>query len=508
VNKRHLYILTGCLAFIGLTVSLYKALVLSFPLAPDVTVDLWRVEARITFNAKNAPVKVTFQVPHNLPRFLLIDESFVSHGYGLTTQKSDGGRQAVWSIRKARGYQGLYYRALIRRFESKEPPVRKVARIEPHEFEEPLLTAVRGFLKEIHALSADTESLVAELLKAFNSLTPNENVMVILGKKPTLKSKAETAARVLLYAGIPARVVQGIQLEEHRKEAPILTWLEVFNNQRWQPFNVMTGESRIPEDYFAWRRGGGPLATVKGADAVAVSLSVSRTQESALSTAMTAGQIKKPAMIAFSLASLPLETQAVYRILFMIPVGAFLLVIFRNVIGVKTFGTFMPVLIALAFRETQLLWGIVLFTLIVALGLSIRLYLERLKLLLVPRLAAILIVVVILMALFSILSHRLGLERGLSVALFPMVIMTMTIERMSIVWEERGPTEALQQGLGSLVVAAVAYLVMTHKYTEHLFFTFPELLLVLLAGTLLMGRYSGYRLLELFRFKVLGGNLK
>jgi hypothetical protein len=38
---------------------------------------------------------------------------------------------------------------------------------------------------------------------------------------------------------------------------------------------------------------------------------------------------------------------------------------------------------------------------------------------------------------------------------------------------------------------------------QHLFFVFPELLLLLLAGTLLLGRYSGYRLVELWRFRAL-----
>ena len=61
----------------------------------------------------------------------------------------------------------------------------------------------------------------------------------------------------------------------------------------------------------------------------------------------------------------------------MVPVGGFLLVILRNVIGISTFGTFMPVLIALAFRETQLLWGIIFFSVLVALGLTIRFYLDR-----------------------------------------------------------------------------------------------------------------------------------
>ncbi|MFN3920477.1 MAG: 7TM domain-containing protein, partial [Methylohalobius sp.] len=88
-------------------------------------------------------------------------------------------------------------------------------------------------------------------------------------------------------------------------------------------------------------------------------------------------------------------------------------------------------------------------SLVVALGLGCRFYLEYLQLLLVPRLASVLIIVIILMVLISLLSHKLGLERGLSVALFPMVILTMTVERMALLWEEHGAAEALKQGIGS-----------------------------------------------------------
>jgi hypothetical protein len=175
----------------------------------------------------------------------------------------------------------------------------------------------------------------------------------------------------------------------------------------------------------------------------------------------------------------------------------------RNVIGVDAFGTFMPVLIALAFRETKLFWGVILFTLLVTLGLTIRFLLDRLRLLLVPRLSAVLIVVVLLMLFISLMSHRFGMETGLSVALFPMVIIAMTIERMSVVWEERGAVDAIRAGFGSLVVAVVAYLFMGMQWLEHLIFTFPELLLVILAIVMLLGRYTGYRLTELRRFKEL-----
>jgi uncharacterized membrane protein len=180
--------------------------------------------------------------------------------------------------------------------------------------------------------------------------------------------------------------------------------------------------------------------------------------------------------------------------------------VMRNIVGIDAFGTFMPVLIALAFRETKLVWGIVLFTVLIALGLSIRFLLERLRLLLVPRLSAVLIVVVLLMLIISLVSHKMGMETGLSVALFPMVIIAMTIERMSVVWEERGPADAMRGGGGSLLVATIAYIFMGLGWLEHLVFTFPEILLIILALVLLAGRYTGYRLLELGRFKALINN--
>jgi hypothetical protein len=81
--------------------------------------------------------------------------------------------------------------------------------------------------------------------------------------------------------------------------------------------------------------------------------------------------------------------------------------------------------------------------------------------------------------------------------------MAMTIERISVAWDERGPELALREAGGSLVVAAIAYLAMSWDRLEHFVFVFPEFLLVLFALTLVIGRYSGYRLSELFRFRAL-----
>ncbi|MEZ5504600.1 MAG: 7TM domain-containing protein [Gammaproteobacteria bacterium] len=51
------------------------------------------------------------------------------------------------------------------------------------------------------------------------------------------------------------------------------------------------------------------------------------------------------------------------------------------------------------------------------------------------------------------------------------------------------------------MAAIISCLVMTNEILGHLIFVFPELLLVVLAMTMLVGRYTGYRLMELWRFR-------
>jgi hypothetical protein len=180
----------------------------------------------------------------------------------------------------------------------------------------------------------------------------------------------------------------------------------------------------------------------------------------------------------------------------------------RQVVGVKTFGTFMPVLIALAFRETGLIAGILLFMGVVAIGLFIRNYFDHLKLLLVPRLAAVLTVVVIVLGMLTMMTNKVGLVVGLSISLFPIVILTMTIERMTLMWEEYGAREALKTGFSSLFAAILAFFFMNNEILGHLIFAFPELLLVNLALAMILGRYNHYKLTEYIRFRALQKSLQ
>lgn len=505
MKRFHLIALTVLLIGSGLTLFGYKVYALRFPLTPDLQESRWVIEAHVSFVARNQPLKVTLRIPKSNENFMIMDENFISRGFGLTTKLEDGNREAVWTKRNAIGQQGLYYRAVVRQggLEGNWDKALHGGADDEQTQEGMRREAMKSVILEARQKSADTETFVAAMVDQLNSASPPSAVRLLLGSKPDNKRRAQVAVQILAEAGQKARIVHGVLLREPAKNMPWVPRLQIYENKSWQTYDVKTGARTQGDEFMPWWHGDAPVAEVSGGSRLRTVISMERYQEEAMVGATDSALHVAPSIVEFSLFSLPVETQRVYRVLLLVPVGAFLVVVLRNLIGITTLGTFMPVLVALAFRESEMLWGVVLFTIVVALGLAARFYLEHLKLLLVPRLAAVLTIVVLLMAVLSVVSNKLGLERGLSVALFPMVIMTMMIERLSIIWDERGAFEALKNGAGTLLTACLIYLVIRTQELQHLAFVFPELLLVLLALIVLLGRYRGYRLLELYRFRAL-----
>ena len=260
-----------------------------------------------------------------------MDEHFISSGYGLVATVEDGNRKAVWSIRRVSGKQSLYYEAVIRAVRTKAPKMEaEMPETTSQPFTGPKLEAAKSLIEEIKAKSADTSTMVSELIKRLNQSQPGENVDVLLRQKATIAKKVQTAVRVLEQAGIPARVVQGLRLEEEKtefsKRANLLHWLDVYDGKQWLSFDPFRGKTPVPDTWLRWWRGSQSLAQLEGGSKQKVTLSVSPKVEEGLSAAVLRGEISKPLLLKFSLFSLPVNTQAVYRVALLIPVGAFLLV--------------------------------------------------------------------------------------------------------------------------------------------------------------------------------------
>jgi len=208
----------------------------------------------------------------------------------------------------------------------------------------------------------------------------------------------------------------------------------------------------------------------------------------------------------WSLFHIPPEFQGTFRILLLVPLGTLVVSLMRNLIGLPTFGIFMPVLMALAFRNTGLAYGLGIFAGVILIGYAVRCAIDRLHLLLVPRLSVILTVVVACFTVLAMIGNRFGVREFMAVGLLPFVILTMTIERFFIIVEENGVQEGLITAACSGAIAAATHQIINNLALQSAFFAYPELLLAIAAMQVLLGRYTGYRLSEFVRFRKLGGS--
>jgi len=503
-SKIQIALFTVLLSVIGISIAWYKSSVLGVPFVPHDTTSIYRIGAKITFKPTDNPVLVSFAIPSEQNGIKIISSDAASQGYGYNLKNDKNGQRAEWAKREVSGDQTLFFNTDVvidknHQLASIQMLPQPLPKEELNEWDEATKKSADSFLKDIYNHSADAHSFAAELIKKVNNHKDSQLINLILDKYNY--SLIKFTYKLLRYQGIHTRIVKGFPLEDGRSNLRLESLLETFNGKNWQMFSIKLGKIEKAENFFVWQRGGISILDSEGTKKAKVRFSIVERNVPTSSLALDESLKKGAALIDFSLFSLPISEQNAFKHILLVPIGALVVAFLRIIIGLKTSGTFMPILLALAFMETQLVTGLILFVSIVGVGLVIRSYLSHLNLLLVARISAVVIVVIGIMSVFSIVSHKLGIEEVLTITFFPMIILAWTIERMSILWEEEGAKEVYLQGGGSLFVASLAYFAMSNGTLAYLSFNFPELLLVVLSLVIVLGRYSGYRILELVRFK-------
>ncbi|MDN6320661.1 MAG: inactive transglutaminase family protein [Marinobacter sp.] len=489
------YIAVFLLIAAGISLAAWRHVELGIPWLTGEQRPVWMVEARVDFDGANDSVVASLNVPEQPPGFHILTEQAASPGYGFSIIDKSGSRRAEWTKRKVTGPQTLYFKAqFVPDPGAESPPPSQQPQTKRLFWEEPQATAVREILSQAEARSSTPESMTRELIRLMQPDTRIQNTTLLVSEDNYL----QLLVNMLNHSGIAARTADGLKLEDARRRQQLTPFLQIYNGERWLTLNPKTAAQGVPEDVLLWRQGSESLLDVVGGGNSEISFSMLRQTVPALQLA--AMQADGNGLGFLSFYELPIEEQSMFRMLLLLPLGALVVAFMRIVIGIRTSGTFMPVLIAVAFVQTTLAPGLIAFLSVVSIGLLMRGYLSSLNLLLVSRISALIILVIFITAGLSIFGYQMGFNTGMTVTFFPMVIIAWTIERMSILWEEESGKEVLIQGSGSLFVAICAYLLMSAPLAGHLTFNFPELHFAVLGLILLMGQYTGYKLTELKRF--------
>lgn len=193
-------------------------------------------------------------------------------------------------------------------------------------------------------------------------------------------------------------------------------------------------------------------------------------------------------------------------LLLLLPLSAFVIAVSRNVIGIRGFGIFLPAALSVVFVATGAVVGIGIFLVIVAVSTSVRLILRKLNLKLqyLPRMSFILwaVVVGVLGILFA--APIIRFPSLANVSIFAVLIMVLLAEDFIRVQLGKSAKTAINLTLETLIISFISYFFLTLKPLQQYVLLNPELSLITVAVLdLLLGRYTGLRLMEFYRFRKL-----
>ncbi len=476
----------------------YKVKYWGFNLSPHQMTAVWTIESHLKFKPTDKPIQVTFTRPDRSGSYRILDESVIAKGYEVQKEKD----KFILTAMPQKRDQSIYYRVLV--YDNKESRG-KIKEVTPPKVQEPDFDdTMLPIARQILALTDNQEgALPQRLIQLLNQPIPNETVVAFMPERKDVRETAEMLINLLALEKIPARIVRGVILAEGKKTTVPAVMLEAYEaeNKRWLTYDIQTGKIGVPQDFIVLQRGGSSLVDVRGGVDSLMKYSVLKSVNSSFGMARyRAKAVSQEKMFAFSIYNLPISQQNALKWLMIFPLAILIVVILRNIVGLKTMGTFTPMLIAMALVETGFVAGLIGFSLIVGIGLMIRTGLSKLNLLLVPRISAVVIFVILIIQACAILGYQYDLSVASSVLFFPIIIMAWIIERACIIWEEEGFRSACKEVFNSVVVAIVTYFVIVNQTIRHVMFVFNELNMVILFIVMLLGTYTGYRLTELKRF--------
>lgn len=526
------FVLRPVLIYVGLLLLVANALMLTRLVAGDIGIAEMQphikyfVTLQIEADLHGEPATIRSFLPADGPHQAIATEKIQSQRLEYSLTHEGPNRLAVWKARGTTGHEISVYDAIvdIRKTRYELPAGAEIPRAYPLElavFLEPsetIQSEAPQIADQIEALLPPAEDRrIASTLRALFDFVQHEvaasdyentldAVTTLAWKEAFCGGKSRLLTALLRASNIPARLVGGLILTPGSKKTTHV-WVEAWVNGAWVPFDALNDHfAEHPQNYMTLYHGDKALFSrtkninfrhqfniKKWRTSPEESL---RADGGGLLNSYVLWEVFREAHISLNL----------LRLILLLPIGVSIVVLARNVVGLSTFGTFHPALMAVAFRETGLAWGVGLYVVLLVLGLLLRNLLDRVQLLHTPRLAILFLFVVAFMLSVTYGSIQLGALAPAHISLFPIAILTITIESFFSKSTDLGNREAFSMLLQTLAVVALIYWVIDSHFVQMVVFAFPEVLLAVAAANLALGRWMGMRWVEYRRFRWLAVN--
>jgi len=315
--------------------------------------------------------------------------------------------------------------------------------------------------------------------------------------------KARLFVALCRNRGIPAKLKGGLILENTKKRISHL-WAEVLVNDKWIPFDVLNGHfAYLPSNYLEIYSGDHFLITHTPNVLFDYSYEIKNISFVPFINVTAKKSIINHPVSLVKLLQSKIMPKSVLNFLILLPLGGLLIALIKNVIGLKTYGVFLPILIAFALTYTGYFTGVFLFMLITLLVTVISIPLNNWGLLYAPKMVVILSCTVVSMLIAILVGIQYKITWLTSFSFFPVIIVSIMAERFARAIEEDGYQKAINTILQTLLTTTLCYVVFSSVVIHSMLLIFPELLLIMIAMSLMLGKWIGLRVFEYSRFSTI-----
>ncbi len=196
-----------------------------------------------------------------------------------------------------------------------------------------------------------------------------------------------------------------------------------------------------------------------------------------------------------SLDGLPPNVHGQLQFAVFVPIGSLVLVCARYLLGLRAFGVFSPILIALGLTSAGYLVGLgFLLLALVVVALGIRPSLKRHRLPYVARVSVLLSAVAVLLVSVVLLAQTLDAPLASRLAAYPVIALCLVCERFAASITATGVAAATHRVAVTVGVAVVIALLAGPAGGERLVTRIPELLLLMIAAMVYVPKHLDLRL--------------
>jgi len=189
------------------------------------------------------------------------------------------------------------------------------------------------------------------------------------------------------------------------------------------------------------------------------------------------------------------------QLLLVLPIVVTLVAFFRQVIGIKAFGIYTPSLITFSFLVIGLKYGVAIYLAVIFVGMLSRVILKKIRILYLSRVALTLTIISFAILALLVLGASIQRTGFASVSIVPIIIMIALAEKFIVTQIEKDTKTALMTAAQTLLISLVAFYIAGLPVLNIAILAHPWIPLLTIPVNLLLGKWTGLRLSEYYRFQ-------